>query len=241
MKTGNIKEVYFCILVLFAFDVLFCNAQDETIEHYEITGAKIGRKIGRQVVQSYIERTPAVNTARSVVGLGYKERSGYHRPLSFVGAMDGVTMGSLAQSYTYQNYYHGPRGFNYRKKTTNSSDISNLEIDNITFADDDDDGMISKDEVAQIYFDLINTGDTPLYGITPVILANKTKHLIISDPVAIDTLEAQSALRYVIEVAGDGKRDPGNAYILLRIKYGQQQFRDIQEIKLGTKRRSDSE
>ena len=228
-------------IVLFSISALFCNAQEENLEHYEMAGAKLGRKIGRQVIQSNYERTPSVNTARSTTGLGYGEVSGYHKPFSFVGAMDGAVIGSLARNYTYQNYYHGPRQFNYRKKQTNSTDISKLEIANITFADDNEDGMISKDEVAQIYFDLINTGDEPLYGITPVILANKTKHLLISDPVAIDTLNANNALRYIIEVAGDGKKNPGNVYLLLRIKYGLQQYCDIQEIRLGTKRRKEQE
>ena len=89
----------------------------------------------------------------------------------------------------------------------------------------------------QIYFDLINTGNEPLFGITPILLANKTKHILISDPCIIDTLNAKSALRYVIEISGDGKRNPGNAYLLLRIKYGQQQYADIKEIVLGTRRR----
>lgn len=216
---------------------MFCNAQTDSLEHYEIAGAKLGRKIARQVVQSNSARTPRVNTSHSVTGWGYGDVSGYHRPFSFVGAMDGAVVGSLARHYKYQNYYHGPRQFNYRKKLSNSSDISKLEIANITFADDDEDGMVGKDEIAQIYFDLINTGEEPLYGITPVLLANKTKHLVISDPVTVDTLNAQSALRYIIEIAGDGKRNPGNAYLLLRIKYGQQQYCDIQEIRLGTKRK----
>ena len=214
-------------------------AQTDDLEHYEIAGAKLGRKIGRQVVQGHYDRTPATGSSSSLIGLDRGERSGYQRPLSFVGAMDGAVVGSLAHSYKYQNYYHGPRDFNYRKKVQNSTDISALEIANITYADDNGDGALGKDETAQMYFDLINTGDTPLYGIVPVIMANKTKHILIADPCPIDTLQANSALRYVVEIMGDGKKNPGKSYLLLRIRYGQQSYCDIQEIGLGTKRKKD--
>ncbi|MBR4758344.1 MAG: hypothetical protein IK084_06005 [Bacteroidaceae bacterium] len=211
----------------------------EDLEHYEIVGAKLGRKITRQVITGNFERTPTINSIQPLFPWDIGYSSGYHRPLSFVGAMDGVVMGTLAHKYGYQNYYHGSRQFNYRKKLSNSTDISALDVVNITYADDDGDGMLGKDETAQVYFDLINTGDTPLYGITPVILAYKTKHIILSEPCVIDTLNAQSALRYVIELSGDGKRNSSNAYLLLRVNYGQQQHADIMEIFLGTKRRKE--
>ena len=214
------------------------NVSDADLEHYEIAGAKLGRKVARQVAASYYRRTPTVDRTLSLSPWrGEGSQSGYHRPFSFVGAMDGAVMGSLAQRYKYQNYYHGQRQFNYRKKKTYSTDISALDIANITYADDDGDGMLSKDETAQVYFDLINTGKVPLYGIVPVLMANKTKHVLISEPCVIDTLNAQSALRYVIEISGDGKRNPGKVYLLLRINYGQGQYADVKEIVLGTKRR----
>ena len=113
------------------------------------------------------------------------------------------------------------------------------DYSNITFADENGDGLVGKNEVAQIYFDLINTGDEPLFGITPVIMADKTKHLLISDPAPIDTLDAKSTLRYVVEIAGDQKGNAGKVHLLLRINYGKQQYADIQEIRLGSLRRKD--
>ena len=232
------KKLLFLITLL--LNGLFVCAQTDDIEHYEIAGAKLGRKIGRQVVRGQHARTATTNNVTSLTGWGLPgQQTGYHRPVSFVGAMDGAVVGSLAHSYKYQNYYHGPRNYNYRKSLQNSTDISALEIANITYADDNGAGLLSKNETAQIYFDLINTGDTPLYGIVPVVMANKTKHILISDPCPIDTLEANSALRYVVEIAGDEKHDPGKVYLLLRIKYGQQQYCDVKEIELGTKRRKD--
>ncbi|MDO4823224.1 MAG: hypothetical protein Q4A08_03525 [Bacteroidales bacterium] len=230
----NYKSLF---LTFFCFQLLtYVYSQDEDLKHYEIAGAKLGKKLARQVVDGYLDRVPVTNRNATLIGWERDgHQSGYHRPISFVGAMDGAVMASLAHSYKYQNYYHGPRKFNYRNKQENSTDISSLEIANITYADDDDDGKVGKDESAQIYFDLINTGETPLYGITPVIMAYKTKHLIISDPCPIDTLDSKSALRYVVEIMGDGKHTPSVTHLLLRIKYGHQQYSDISEIKLGTK------
>lgn len=214
-------------------------AQEQETGPYEIQGAKLGDKIARQVVQSDYNRTVTTNKITSWYGMGYDDNTGNRNLTSFVGAMDGYIIGSLAYSYSYQNYYHGVRGYNYRKKFKNSSDISALEIANITYADEDGDGMLRKEETAQIYFDLINTGNEPLYGILPVVMSNKTKHVLISSPCPIDTLQGKRALRYIVELAGDGKSDPGKIYLLLRIKYGQNKYLDVQEICLGTKRRKE--
>ena len=207
-------------------------AQEVTYSDYVVTGAKVGKKINRQIARADFQRMPA--TVTNSYGDG---QYGYQRPLSFVGAMDGAVVGTLAQKYKYQNYYHGPRDFNYRKKAEYSSDISALEITNVTYADDNGDGILTKNESAQVYFDIINTGDAPLYGITPVLMASKTKHVLVADPIRIDTLQAQSALRYVIELCGDGKRDPGKIDLLLRVKYGQQEYKNVAEIGLGVRRK----
>ena len=140
-------------------------------------------------------------------------------------------------SYSYQNYYQGERKINYRKRPNKSTDISALEIANITYADDNGDGALNKDEIAQIYFDLINTSTESIYGITPVLMANKTKHIAISEPCPIDTLKGKHALRYIIELAGDGKKEPGQISLLLRIKHGSNQNYDVEHIVLGAKKK----
>ena len=221
---------FFTFLLICSFSI---NAQE--LEQYEIEGAKLGKKVARQVVQSSTERTVATNNLEGFSWLGNDK--GNRRLTSFVGAMDGAVIGSLARSYSYQNYYQGERKLNYRKKANYSSDISALDIANITYADDDNDGSLGKDESAQLYFDLINTSSEPLYGIMPVLMANKTKHVLISEPCLIDTLKSEHALRYIIEWSGDGKKNPGKVSLMLRIKYGQNQYHDVEHIELGGKRK----
>lgn len=230
------KKIIWAFIAIFAFTA---NAMAQDTEHYEIQGAKLGKKIARQVIQSDYEHTVSTNKVTNWYGNGIGENKGNHRLTSFVGAMDGAVVGTVANNYKYQNYYHGPRDFNYRKTNDKSNDISALEIANITYADEDGDGALGKNETAQIYFDLINTGDEPLYGILPVIMASKTKHVQVSTPCPIDTLEGKHALRYIVEIAGDGKANPGKVYLVLRIKYGQNKYSDVQEIFLGTKRKRD--
>lgn len=183
--------------------------------------------MGRQMTESDYYRTVSTNK------IGYwGEETGNHGFTSFVGAMDGAVIGSLAKYYSYQNYYHGPRGINVRHEKGDSEDISALELTNLTFADEDGDGKLGKNETAQVYFDIINTGQLAIYGITPVLMAHKTKHVRISSPLRIDKLEGESALRYVIEVSGDGKRNPGKLVMLLRIRFGHGQYWDVQQIEL---------
>ena len=240
MKTliGNMKIKKILFIFLSFWLPCFSYAQEfQNLEKYEIQGAKLGKKIARQVKQSNYERTVTTNKVETWHGYGYGDNKGNHRLTSFVGAMDGAVVGSLAHKYSYQNYYHGERSFNYRKPNQYSSDITALDIANITYADEDEDGALGKDESAQIYFDLINTGDEPLYGITPVLMPNKTKHIQISSPCVIDTLQGNHALRYIIEMQGDGKSSPGKLQLVLRIKYGQNKYSDVAVIELGTKRR----
>lgn len=225
------KFLYTLLFLLFPMHFVIA----QKCEHYEIQGAKLGQKIARQIVQSSIERTVTTNKTETRWGIGYGDNTGNRHFTSFVGAMDGAVIGSLARKYNYQNYYHGRRSINYRKKLQNSSDISTLDIVNITYADEDGDGALGKNEIAQIYFDLINTSEKPLYGIIPVLMADKTKHINISEPCPIDTLKSEHALRYVIELAGDGKRNPGKLHLMLRIKYGQNQHYNVEHIFLNSK------
>ena len=204
-------------------------------EQYEIEGAKLGIKMSVQIIQSSMERTVSTNKVETFSNLG--NNTGNRRPTSFIGAMDGAVVGSLAQNYSYQHYYQGERKINYRKNMNYSSDISALDIANITYADDDHDGSLGKNETAQIYFDLINTSSEPLHGIMPVLMANKTKHVLISEPCLIETLDGKHALRYVIQLAGDGIKDPGQISLMLRIKYGQGKYYDVEHIVLGTKKK----
>lgn len=223
------------IVILFPFGFI----KSQTLEDYEIQGAKLGRKINRQIGESAYQRTVS-NVKISYWGIGrWFEETGNHSYTSFVGAMDGMVMGSLAKNYSYQNYYHGDRGIMIRHNLKYSTDISALDIVNITYADDNDDGILSKDEIAEVYFDLINTGDEPIYGITPVLMSDKTKHVHISSPCTIDTLNANSAVRYVIGISGDGKMNPGKLRLLLRIRYGKGDYIDVQQIFLGTKRKKE--
>lgn len=142
--------------IIFYVFLLACSLSitAQNTEQYEIEGAKLGKKVARQVVQNSIERTVATKKVESYSWLG--NNKGNRRLTSFVGAMDGAVVGSLARSYSYQNYYQGERKLNYRKKSEYSSDISALDIANITYADEDNDGSLGKDETAQLYFDLIN-------------------------------------------------------------------------------------
>ena len=225
-------KIIICFIA-FLFSCTFPIGAQEVIQ-YEIEGAKLGKKVARQVVQSSVERTVATNKVEVFSPLG--NNKGNRRFTSFVGAMDGAVVGSLARNYSYQHYYQGERKINYRKKLDYSTDISALDIANITYADEDNDGLLDKNETAQVYFDLINTSSEPLYGIMPVLMANKTKHILISEPCLIDTLKSEHALRYVIELSGDGKKNPGKVSLMLRIKYGQNQYYDVEHIVLGTKK-----
>lgn len=190
-----------------------------------LSGAVVGEKIANLQGQSEFDREYM------------KDSPVKFRPTSFINAMTGAAMGSLARYYDYQNYYQGPRSFNYRRKTNYSTDITCIEISNITYADENGDGALSSGENAQLYFDVINTSEKPFYGLMPIVLSYKTKHIFISDPIRIDTIQGKRALRYVTEVCADKSIPNGTAFLKISLHYGQGQNVDIQEVCIPTKRK----
>lgn len=190
-----------------------------------LSGAVVGEKIAnlqgqREFDREYMKDSPVK-----------------YRPTSFINATTGVAMGSLARYYDYQNYYQGPHSFNYRRKNHFSTDISCIEISNITYADENGDGVLSSGENAQLYFDVINTSEEPFYGLMPVVLSYKTKRIFISDPIRIDTIQGKRALRYVAEICADKSIPNGTAFLKISLHYGQDQNIDIQEICIPTRRK----
>ena len=134
---------------------LFCSSglvNAQTRKDYDKQKARLGRKMGRQIMESDLVRTVTTNKISF-----WGDDTGNHGFTSVVGAADGLVMGSLAKYYSYQHYYHGPRGINIRHSSDDSDDISALEIMNVTYADEDGDGARGKRESAQVYFDIINT------------------------------------------------------------------------------------
>ena len=67
----------------------------QDLEKYVIQGAKLGKKIARQVKQANFERTVTTNKVESWHGYGYGDNKGNHRLTSFVGAMYGAVVGSV--------------------------------------------------------------------------------------------------------------------------------------------------
>lgn len=214
-------KVFALIVLPFLGALTVCAQERQDV----LSGAIIGEKVANLQGQSEFDREYM------------KDNPVKYRPTSFINAMTGTAMGSLAHYYGYQNYYQGPRSFNYRRKTNYSTDISCIEIANITYADENGDGKLSSKESAQIYFDIINTSEEPFYGLMPVVVSYKTKHLFISDPIRIDTIQGQKALRYVVEIYGDKSIPNGMAYLKLCLHYGQDQSVDVQEICIPTKRK----
>lgn len=190
-----------------------------------LSGAIVGEKIARLQGQSEFDREYM------------KDSPVKYRPTSFINSMTGTAVGSLAHHYSYQNYYQGPRAFNYRYKSNYSTNIGSIELANITYADENGDGALSSEENAQIYFDVINTSEEPFYGLMPVIVPYKTKKVFISDPIRIDTIQGNKALRYVVEIAAGKSLPNGTAFLKLSLHYGHNQSWDVQEIYIPTKRK----
>ena len=93
----------FILLCLFLFCPLVLIVAQEN-KDYEKQGAKLVKKMNRQIMESDLQHTVTTN---KISFLG--DDTGNHGFRSYVGAMDGVVTGSLAKHYAYQNYYHGKR------------------------------------------------------------------------------------------------------------------------------------
>jgi len=96
---------------------------------------------------------------------------------------------------------------------------TSVEIRNITFTDQNGDGMLSRNEVCRVSFEIINKERNTIYNITPEVMEmSGNSHIYISQGITVESIGSGNGVRYTASVAGDNKIKNGTITLKLSAK-----------------------
>ena len=115
-----------------------------------------------------------------------------------------------------------------------SSDM--VIIRNARFVDGNRDNILSSNEVCRVVFEVVNTSDRMLYGITPVVYErNGNKRIYISEPIHVERLAPGKGVRYTATIKSARMKN-GEATFVLNVMQGKKRMAWAQEITVPTQR-----
>ncbi len=168
-----------------------------------------------------MQGSPAAVTAGAAIGgvLGsiIGDRAGGYGGSQFgalVGTVAGAAIGNAAttprqDTYGDDGYYVDSRSSAPRYNNNSRYEeypVSNLQITNLRFIDDNRNHVIDAEEESKLIFDIVNNGEVAAYNITPVVEElNGIKHLQISSPSLVSYLPAGESIRYTAVILGEKK------------------------------------
>ncbi|KXB38730.1 hypothetical protein HMPREF1870_02056 [Bacteroidales bacterium KA00344] len=112
-----------------------------------------------------------------------------------------------------------------------------IEIRNARFVDDNQDGEIERGELCKIIFEVINTGDIPLYDIQPTVIeATGNKHLMVSPNMHVDKIMPGKGIRYTAMVKAGYRLKAGAAKFCVSVIQGTHAISKVVEFNIPTRK-----
>ncbi|MCR5076801.1 MAG: hypothetical protein K6A82_02035 [Prevotella sp.] len=112
-----------------------------------------------------------------------------------------------------------------------------IEILNARFVDDNQDGVLSRNEMGKIIFEVMNRGDKPINDVQPSVLETTGNvHLYISPSVHVESIAPGKGIRYTAMVKADNKLKNGLATFALTVLQGQKSISKVTEFKIQTRK-----
>lgn len=150
---------------------------------------------------------------------------------SLIGTISGALVGNAVTTprqqqeegyYVEEIYGYEPEpernSLKHRRQTVKNS---SLVIRNIRFIDANRNQRIDSNETAKIIFEVMNTGRSAVYNVTPVIKElNGLKHLYISPSATIECIPAGDGIRYTANIRAGKKLKTGEALFKITILEG---------------------
>ena len=111
----------------------------------------------------------------------------------------------------------------------------NIEIVNARFVDDNQDGVLSRNEVGKIIFEVMNRGDKAISDVQPSVLETTGNgHIYISPSIHIESIAPGKGVRYTALVKADKKLKNGMARFALTVLQGQKSISKVTEFDIKT-------
>lgn len=113
----------------------------------------------------------------------------------------------------------------------------NIEIKNARFVDNNQDNVISRNEICKVIFEIYNRGQRTLFDIQPAVLdASGNRNLYISPGMHIEKLEPNAGIRYTAVIKANDKLKDGVAKICLSVIQGNKSISKVSEFNIPTRK-----
>ncbi len=205
-------------------------AKDEVHERYEKVQRRKAREKRNQSEYDYYNQTDDYGRSGSVDGSGFDNtNSGDDRIYDFQGS-DYTGSYSAVQPNT-----KAPAESSVDKLVGNYQYTPNIEIVNARFVDDNQDGVLSRNEVGKIIFEVMNRGDKVINDVQPSVLETTgNAHIYVSPSIHIESIAPGKGVRYTALVKADKKLKNGMARFALTVLQGQKSISKVTEFNIKT-------
>ena len=205
-------------------------AKEDVHDHYEKVQQRKAREKRNRTEYDYYNQTDDYGRSGSVDGSGFDNtNSGDDRIYDFQSS-DYTGSYSAAQPNT-----KAPAESSVDKLAGNYQYTPNIEIVNARFVDDNQDGVLSRNEVGKIIFEVMNRGDKAINDVQPSVLETTVNaHNYVSPSIHIESIAPGKGVRYTALVKADKKLKNGMARFALTVLQGQKSISKVTEFNIKT-------
>lgn len=116
-------------------------------------------------------------------------------------------------------------------------EIPNVEICNVVFTDNNNDGVLSRGEVGKVVFEIHNNGTQPISNLIPSIVEDANSgHFTISPAVQIDGLMPKEIVRYTASIVADKKIKAGISSFTITVLLNNKSIAKVVSLKVNTRK-----
>ena len=205
-------------------------AKEDVHDHYEKVQQRKAREKRNRTEYDYYNQTDDYGRSGSVDGSGFDNtNSGDDRIYDFQSS-DYTGSYSAAQPNT-----KAPAESSVDKLAGNYQYTPSIEIVNARFVDDNQDGVLSRNEVGKIIFEVMNRGNKAISDVQPSVLETTgNAHIYVSPSIHIESIAPGKGVRYTALVKADKKLKNGMARFALTVLQGQKSISKVTEFNIKT-------
>ena len=204
--------------------------KDDVHDHYEKVQHRKERERRNQTGYDYYNQTDGYAQSDGVDSSGFdKTNSGDDRIYDFQGSDYTGSYSAVEPSIK------APAASSVDKLAGNYLYTPNIEVVNARFVDDNQDGVLSRNEVGKIIFEVMNRGDKAISDVQPSVLETTgNAHIYISPSIHIESIAPGKGVRYTALVKADKKLKDGMARFALTVLQGQKSISKVTEFDIKT-------
>ena len=205
-------------------------AKEDVHDHYEKVQQRKSREKRNRTEYDYYNQTDDYGRSGSVDGSGFDNtNSGDDRIYDFQSS-DYTGSYSAAQPNT-----KAPAESSVDKLAGNYQYTPSIEIVNARFVDGNQDGVLSRNEVGKIIFEVLNRGNKAISDVQPSVLETTgNAHIYVSPSIHIESIAPGKGVRYTALVKADKKLKNGMARFALTVLQGQKSISKVTEFNIKT-------